>query len=111
MNEAISARLTALERAVKRGIRAQQQEAKLSEPQEAEEENSTLKIDEPQKSAEEDAKPVQEDAKPVREAPRQAENAPAPAPSARQQRSAKNTDELYRNAKGRSRSGSRSSTA
>ena len=98
-NEAISARLTALERAVKRGIRAQQQEAKLSEPQEAEEENSTLKIDEPQKSAEEDAKPVQEDAKPVREAPRQAENAPAPAPSARQQQSAKNTDELYRNAK------------
>ena len=91
-NEAVAARLTALERAVKRGIAVQAEAPKAVETPEVQEalenteKHEKLESAEPKKTVEKPVKP-----EPVSEAPK--------APPSQQPKPAANAEELYKNAK------------
>ena len=107
-NEAVAARLTALERAVKRGIQAQAAPAEAVQPAEDKKEASSAPADEKPENPENPEKPAAPQPAPEKaeqpEKPRQ-QSEPAlaqPAPAQRasaQKASAKNLEELYKNAR------------
>ena len=107
-NEAVAARLTALERAVKRGIQAQAAPAEAVQPAEDKKEASSAPADEKPEKPENPEKPAAPQPAPEKaeqpEKPRQ-QSEPAlaqPAPAQRapaQKASAKNLEELYKNAR------------
>ena len=107
-NEAVAARLTALERAVKRGIQAQAAPAEAVQPAEDKKEAPSAPADEKPENPENPEKPAAPQPAPEKaeqpEKPRQ-QSEPAlaqPAPAQRapaQKASAKNLEELYKNAR------------
>ena len=107
-NEAVAARLTALERAVKRGIQAQAAPAEAVQPAEDKKEAPSAPADEKPENPENPEKPAAPQPAPEKaeqpEKPRQ-QSEPAlaqPAPAQRasaQKASAKNLEELYKDAR------------